>query len=106
MPIIKLYRKLTARLEHRMVFAKYSIEKCYLLHQISQSYLDQGRHSECAFNARKAIKGKQTSLLCVLALNNRVLKFNIIYIILFLKMHPQRARTAIATCGSSSAWFR
>ncbi|XP_017123140.1 uncharacterized protein LOC108143331 [Drosophila elegans] len=49
-------KKLTARLEHRMVFAKYSIEKCYLLHQISQSYLDQGRHSECAFNARKAIK--------------------------------------------------
>ncbi|EDW48634.1 GM19817 [Drosophila sechellia] len=49
-------KRLTARLEHRMVFAKYSIEKCYLLHQISQSYLDQGRHSECTYNARKAIK--------------------------------------------------
>ncbi|KAH8279302.1 uncharacterized protein [Drosophila bipectinata] len=49
-------KKLTARLEHRMIFAKYSIEKCYLLHQISQSHLDQGRHSECVFNARKAIK--------------------------------------------------
>ncbi|KAH8402472.1 hypothetical protein KR009_012212 [Drosophila setifemur] len=49
-------KKLTSRLEHRMLFAKYSIEKCYILHQISQSYLDQGRHSECAFNARKAMK--------------------------------------------------
>ncbi|KAH8270772.1 hypothetical protein KR018_001025 [Drosophila ironensis] len=49
-------KKLVARLEHRMIFAKYSIEKCYLLHQISQAHLDQGRHSECVFNARKAIK--------------------------------------------------
>ncbi|XP_039483594.1 uncharacterized protein LOC120446615 [Drosophila santomea] len=55
-PATNRAKRLTARLEHRMVFAKYSIEKCYLLHQISQSYLDQGRHSECTFNARKAIK--------------------------------------------------
>lgn len=40
-----------------MIFAKYSIEKCYLLHQLAQTHLDQGRHSECAFNARRAIKG-------------------------------------------------
>jgi len=87
MPINKLYRKLTARLEHRMVFAKYSIEKCYLLHQISQSYLDQGRHSECAFNARKAIKGKQTYLLCVIAQNNRLYLNLILYIsFYFLKL--------------------
>ncbi|XP_017150777.1 uncharacterized protein LOC108160985 [Drosophila miranda] len=49
-------KKLLARLEHRMMFAKYSIEKCYLLHQISQCHLDQGRHSECAFVGRKGMK--------------------------------------------------
>ncbi|XP_022230279.1 uncharacterized protein LOC111079410 [Drosophila obscura] len=49
-------KRLLARLEHRMIFAKYSIEKCYLMHQISQCHLEQGHHSECAFVARKGVK--------------------------------------------------
>ncbi|XP_020803404.1 uncharacterized protein LOC110180108 [Drosophila serrata] len=52
-------KNLTARLEKRMVFAKYSIEKCYLLHHLAQTHLDQGRHSECTFNARRAIRESQ-----------------------------------------------
>ncbi|KAH8253294.1 hypothetical protein KR032_004615 [Drosophila birchii] len=58
-PAANRAKNLTARLEQRMVFAKYSIEKCYLLHQIAQSHLDQGRHSECTFNARRAIRESQ-----------------------------------------------
>ncbi|KAH8285203.1 hypothetical protein KR054_006150 [Drosophila jambulina] len=58
-PAANRAKKLTARLERRMVFAKYSIEKCYLLHQLAQSHLDQGRHSECTFNARRAIRESQ-----------------------------------------------
>ncbi|XP_034650880.1 uncharacterized protein LOC117890243 [Drosophila subobscura] len=49
-------KRLQARLEHRMIFAKYSIEKCYLFHQISQCHMDQGHHSECAFAARRGVK--------------------------------------------------
>ncbi|KAH8301810.1 uncharacterized protein [Drosophila kikkawai] len=58
-PAANRAKKLTARLERRMVFAKYSIEKCYLLHQLAQTHLDQGRHSECTYNARRAIRESQ-----------------------------------------------
>lgn len=40
-----------------MHFAKYSIEKCYLLYEIAQSHLSQSRFEECCSVARKAIEG-------------------------------------------------
>ncbi|EDW60316.2 uncharacterized protein Dvir_GJ21410 [Drosophila virilis] len=49
-------RKLITRLEKRIRFAKYSIEKCYLLHRIACIHLSQGRYDESCLNARKAIK--------------------------------------------------
>lgn len=48
---------LLIRLEKRLVFAKYSIEKCYLLHQIANTHLQSGRYNECCSVARKAIEG-------------------------------------------------
>uniref|UniRef100_W8AVF9 Uncharacterized protein n=1 Tax=Ceratitis capitata TaxID=7213 RepID=W8AVF9_CERCA len=50
------YKKYLARLEKRMHFAKYSIEKCYLLYEIAQSHLTQSRFEECCSVARKAIE--------------------------------------------------
>uniref|UniRef100_A0A034VLM3 Uncharacterized protein n=1 Tax=Bactrocera dorsalis TaxID=27457 RepID=A0A034VLM3_BACDO len=50
------YKKYLARLEKRMHFAKYSIEKCYLLYEIAQSHLSQSRFEECCSVARKAIE--------------------------------------------------
>ncbi|XP_034659403.1 uncharacterized protein LOC117895684 [Drosophila subobscura] len=48
-------RQLVSRLEKRMKFAKYSIEKCYLLHQIGYTHLKSNRFDECCFAARKGI---------------------------------------------------
>nr|XP_014100931.1 uncharacterized protein LOC106625624 [Bactrocera oleae] len=50
------YKKYLARLEKRIHFAKYSIEKCYLLHEIARSHLGQSRFDECCSVARKAIE--------------------------------------------------
>ncbi|XP_036344445.1 uncharacterized protein LOC118753678 [Rhagoletis pomonella] len=50
------YKKYLARLEKRIHFAKYSIEKCYLLHEIARSHLRQSRFDECVSVARKAIE--------------------------------------------------
>ncbi|XP_075154893.1 presidents-cup [Haematobia irritans] len=50
------YKKFLARLEKRMIFAKYSIEKCYLLHEISRAHLKQAHFDECCSWARKAIE--------------------------------------------------
>ncbi|KAH8371793.1 hypothetical protein KR093_008843, partial [Drosophila rubida] len=49
-------RKHISNFETRLVFAKYSIEKCYILHQISSIHLEYNRYAECNFNARKAIE--------------------------------------------------
>ncbi|KAH8322229.1 uncharacterized protein [Drosophila kikkawai] len=49
-------RLLINRYEKRMVFAKYPIEKCYLLHQIASAHLKSNRYDECCFSARKAIQ--------------------------------------------------
>ncbi|KAH8396757.1 hypothetical protein KR215_003905 [Drosophila sulfurigaster] len=49
-------RRQISNLENRMIFAKYSIEKCYLLHQIANIHLDSNRYEECGFTARKAIE--------------------------------------------------
>ncbi|XP_034136350.1 uncharacterized protein LOC117588902 isoform X2 [Drosophila guanche] len=48
-------RQLISRLEKRIKFAKYSIEKCYLLHQIGNTHLKSNRFDECCFAARKGI---------------------------------------------------
>ncbi|XP_068142320.1 outer dynein arm-docking complex subunit 4 isoform X1 [Drosophila tropicalis] len=55
-PVVQRSRRLISRLEKRMLFAKYSIEKCYLLHQIGDSHLQSNRFDECCFSARKAIE--------------------------------------------------
>lgn len=46
-----------SRLENRIRFAKYPIEKCYLYHKMSEVQLKQVHYDECCFNARKCIKG-------------------------------------------------
>ncbi|XP_020816001.1 uncharacterized protein LOC110190038 isoform X1 [Drosophila serrata] len=54
-PTMLKSRFIISRYEKRMVFAKYPIEKCYLLHQIACTHLKSNRYDECCFNARKAI---------------------------------------------------
>lgn len=55
-PVAIRARKLITRLEKRIRFAKYSIEKCYLYHQIASVHLSQLHYDECTLNARRAIK--------------------------------------------------
>ncbi|EDV98263.1 uncharacterized protein LOC6568884 [Drosophila grimshawi] len=55
-PVAANSRKLIVRMERRILFAKYSIEKCYLLHQIANVHLTQGRYDECCLSARKAVE--------------------------------------------------
>ncbi|XP_017042437.1 uncharacterized protein LOC108088926 [Drosophila ficusphila] len=55
-PALSKYRQVLNRFEKRMVFAKYSIEKCYLLHQIGSTHLQSNRFDECCFSARKSIE--------------------------------------------------
>ncbi|XP_061397899.1 uncharacterized protein LOC133333604 [Musca vetustissima] len=50
------YKKFLPRLEKRMIFARYSIEKCYLLHEIARAHLKQSHFDECCSWARKAIE--------------------------------------------------
>lgn len=57
-----IFRKYLARLEKRMIFAKYSIEKSYLLHEIGRAHLLQSRFDECCSCARKAVEGKREKL--------------------------------------------
>lgn len=52
------FRKLVNRLEKRLRFADYPIEKCYLYHEISRHHLMQNKFDECASVAKKAIEGK------------------------------------------------
>ncbi|XP_034478936.1 uncharacterized protein LOC117785141 [Drosophila innubila] len=55
-PVAIKARQLISRLEKRIKFAKFSIEKCYLYHQISSVHLSQLHYDECTLNARRAIK--------------------------------------------------
>ncbi|XP_030375536.1 uncharacterized protein LOC115624829 [Scaptodrosophila lebanonensis] len=55
-PSVTKSRQMIARLERRLIFAKYSIEKCYLLHQIAYFHLVQSHFDECTFYSGKAIK--------------------------------------------------
>ncbi|EDW10428.2 uncharacterized protein LOC6580681 [Drosophila mojavensis] len=52
-------RKMSARLEKRMRFSKFSIEKCYLFHQMAANHLSQLHYDECCFNARRSMKESQ-----------------------------------------------
>ncbi|XP_034659401.1 uncharacterized protein LOC117895683 isoform X1 [Drosophila subobscura] len=54
-PSLSKSRLMITRLEKRMLFAKYSIEKCYLLHQIGYTHLKSNRFDECCFAARKGL---------------------------------------------------
>ncbi|XP_022222891.1 uncharacterized protein LOC111074426 [Drosophila obscura] len=54
-PSLSKSRQMITRLEKRMLFAKYSIEKCYLLHQIGYTHLKSNRFDECCFAARKGL---------------------------------------------------
>ncbi|XP_064536533.1 uncharacterized protein LOC135427043 [Drosophila montana] len=58
-PVAVRERKLIIRLERRIRFAKYSIEKCYLYHRIASVHLRQLHYDECCLNARRAIKESQ-----------------------------------------------
>ncbi|KAH8298447.1 hypothetical protein KR044_003475 [Drosophila immigrans] len=49
-------RKLQTRMERRIRFAKYPIEKCYLYHKMAMIQLSQLHYDECCFNARRSIK--------------------------------------------------
>ncbi|XP_060657836.1 uncharacterized protein LOC132792457 [Drosophila nasuta] len=55
----KRARRLLVRMDRRIRFAKYSIEKCYLYHKMAMIQLSQLHYDECCFNARRAIKESQ-----------------------------------------------
>ncbi|XP_032587399.1 uncharacterized protein LOC6583608 isoform X3 [Drosophila mojavensis] len=55
-PTIIKSKRLISRLEKRIVFSKYSIEKAYLLHQIACIHLQSNHYDECCFVARKALQ--------------------------------------------------
>ncbi|XP_016987924.2 uncharacterized protein LOC108050659 [Drosophila rhopaloa] len=55
-PAMSKSRQILNRYEHRMIFAKYPIEKSYLLHQIASTHLESNRFDECCFSARKSIE--------------------------------------------------
>lgn len=60
------FRKLIIRLEKRIRFAKYSIEKCYLYHRIASVHLSQLHYDECCLNARRAIKGEKIIMIKII----------------------------------------
>ncbi|XP_017072286.1 uncharacterized protein LOC108108692 [Drosophila eugracilis] len=55
-PAMSKSRQIVNRFEKRMVFAKYPIERSYLLHQIGSVHLQSHRFDECCFSARKSIE--------------------------------------------------
>ncbi|XP_060657980.1 uncharacterized protein LOC132792574 [Drosophila nasuta] len=55
-PLALKARKIITRMEKRLRFVKFSIEKCYLYHQIASVHLTQLHYDECVLNARRAIK--------------------------------------------------
>ncbi|KAH8355299.1 hypothetical protein KR093_010718 [Drosophila rubida] len=52
----KKARKQLSRMDKRLRFAKFAIEKCYLYHKMAMIQLSQLHYDECCFNARRAIK--------------------------------------------------
>ncbi|KAH8369613.1 hypothetical protein KR093_000296, partial [Drosophila rubida] len=52
----KRFRKLLTHYEHRIRFAKFQIEKCYLYNQVASVHLSHGHYDECCFYARMSIR--------------------------------------------------
>ncbi|XP_023178074.2 uncharacterized protein LOC111604289 isoform X2 [Drosophila hydei] len=70
-PAIIKSKRMISRLEKRIIFAKYPIEKAYLLHQIACIHLESNHFDECCFVARKALHAEQCnsniwSFLCII----------------------------------------
>ncbi|KAL7728257.1 hypothetical protein ACLKA6_007363 [Drosophila palustris] len=49
------FKHLTMRYEYRMRFAKYPIERSYLLHELAQAHLDNNSFDTCCLLARQSI---------------------------------------------------
>ncbi|KAL5277636.1 hypothetical protein ACFFRR_002709 [Megaselia abdita] len=49
------YKKLVKRLEKRLKFANYSIEKCYIYYEIAKKHLEHLKIDECCSVARKLV---------------------------------------------------
>lgn len=52
-------RQFLDRMDKRLYFAKYPIEKTYVLHEMARAFLKQSRLDECAIMARKGIEEAQ-----------------------------------------------
>uniref|UniRef100_A0A1I8NRD2 Uncharacterized protein n=1 Tax=Stomoxys calcitrans TaxID=35570 RepID=A0A1I8NRD2_STOCA len=72
------YQKFLARLQKRLIFTKYPVEKCYLLHEIARVHLKQSSFEQCCSWARKAIEASEHS-------NN--LLWQLLSIMLIVKAH-------------------
>ncbi|XP_034132364.1 uncharacterized protein LOC117586436 isoform X1 [Drosophila guanche] len=55
-PKSELFKKLSARYESRMRFAKYPIERAYLLHELAQAHLNNNSFNMAVSLARKAME--------------------------------------------------
>ncbi|XP_068156546.1 uncharacterized protein wa-cup isoform X2 [Drosophila tropicalis] len=55
-PKAELFKKRIAHLEYRMRFAKYPIERAYLLHEMAQAHLDNNTFDAACSIARKAME--------------------------------------------------
>lgn len=54
---ICITRKATERYEYRLRFAKYSIERSYLLHELAQAHLTSNSFDKCCVLAKKSTEG-------------------------------------------------
>ncbi|XP_041451047.1 uncharacterized protein LOC111074211 [Drosophila obscura] len=55
-PKTEMFKKLSARYESRMRFAKYPIERAYLLHELAQAHLNNNSFNMAVSLARKAME--------------------------------------------------
>ncbi|KAH8295838.1 hypothetical protein KR018_011691, partial [Drosophila ironensis] len=74
-PALSKSRQRIARLEKRLLFAKYAIERSYIMHQIANTHLQSNRYDECCFVARKGIEEAK-------ACNNDVWRLLCVFLIL------------------------
>uniref|UniRef100_T1GWB3 Uncharacterized protein n=1 Tax=Megaselia scalaris TaxID=36166 RepID=T1GWB3_MEGSC len=84
------YKKITKRLEMRLNFVEYPIEKCYLFHEIGRHHLMQNKFEECIAVARKAV---EESNQC----NNNVWKF--LATLMICKSHIAQHKMEVAKDG-------
>ncbi|KAL5275744.1 hypothetical protein ACFFRR_001535 [Megaselia abdita] len=93
------YNKLIQRLEKRILFVQYPIEKCYLCFEISKNHLIQNKFDECITMSRKAFGDAETS-------RNIVWKFLLTFIIfkaLVVQEKIEKAKEFIADLKNISA---